>query len=238
MKLKNLFYLISAFFVLTCSISANALVDVIGGLGGSAYITDDYNSDNNTENNNHKRYKGGFNLNATALLPIHIFEPIKSTYGFDPIISIVAGPRIKYEYVVGTIDTTGYTDKETFSTLQLGAEGGAKFQVFQQITLYGTVFFSYGASNTLSENITDGGAIIPDQTVNPTVTQSWQAGTDLRAFYNPSPIFGLGIGLENATGGYQYNSYAINTIVGPQTIRGGTNNYQSASLNFLVAFYL
>ena len=218
--MKNILRISTVIALTSYSISAYSIGDLIGGVGYSSYKYNDNNSFS-TEN--------GYNLNASLLL---------SLLGVNPIASIVIGPKLKYESVSASSTVNSYTQKETFSTTQVGAEGGIKINIIPSISLYGTAFATYGISNTLAEDISGGGPIIPDQTVNPTVSKSWQMGADARGFFNLNSVFGIGGGVEFIRGSYAYDSSTINTNAGTQSVEGRTNSYSATNFNLLIALYL
>ncbi len=205
----------------TSSFSAYGLGDIIGGIGYSRY---DYNITSGPST------AKGTNLNAAFLT---------SLLGINPIASIVIGPMIKKETVGATALST-FNQKETYTTTQLGAEGGIKINLIPEMNFYGTFFASYGIANTLTEDIIGDGVIIPNQTINPSVSLAWQTGVKARGFYNINQIFGLGLGVELANGSYEYASSSLLNMNGNNilSIPSGKNTYTEMNINLQVALYL
>lgn len=222
--MKKLLHIASIALLSIYSFSAYSLGDIVGGLGLSNH--------NYTGQPDHEK---GFNLNTSLLIPI---------VEVSPIASLVIGPKLKYESVVGDTTYDYMKKEETFTTMQLGPEAGIKINFIPKFSFYGTVFLTYGISNSLSEKISNGEDYgILDQTVNPSVSNSWQLGIAAKGFYNITSLFGLGAGFEFFHGYYEFDSsslkvdpslYEVNSL----PVDGGNNSYYGSAFNILVAFYL
>lgn len=213
--MKNLLRIGSVSILFIYSFYAHAIGDVIGGLGYSSY-----KHDSGTPST-----IDGYNLNASLLMQL---------IGVNPIASIVLGPTLKLE----TVGKTESGIKETFSTLQAGAEGGVKVSIIPAVSLYGTVFATYGIANSLSIEMPVEMGLVADQTIKPAISNSWQTGVNLRAFYNVTSAFGVGAGFQYGAGSFHYDSSSIDSVWGPMLLPGETRNYHVTNMNLLAVFYL
>ncbi len=194
--------------------------DVLLGIGFSNY---------NITNSSSHPY--GENIN-TAIL--------KSIYKVHEQFDFILGPTLKYEAVTQRKSQGGlvsYDSKEKFSTLQLGAEGGLKYRLFNFV-LYETLGLSYGAYSSLSTQITNGGFLIPDQTVKANVHNSLNVALNTQALLLFNPVLNFGFSLSVGYGSYRYDGSTVQTVAGNMNTDPGRESFLMTNLGLVAVLNL
>jgi hypothetical protein len=229
-KLMKYFFVLAFFY----TSSAYSLVDGVVGLGYSSnsYSTDSSNnsSDSNSSNYSEKdSVRRGYNLNAALFFPV---------IGVSPIASFILGPKLKYENVSETKTVGGIDSKFNFSTLQAGIETGFKFNFIPLLSVYGTAFFTYGVVDKFSVDMTSNSILIPNQTIEPSISNHFQQGLSGKVFYEFLPLVSLGCGLDVYTASYDVGAFKMTTLIGDVTSRAGSGSYVGMNANLLAKISL